>query len=199
MDTKAITANRVRLLHAATEAPLLESLHDLARRVYAQFNLTSLVRLDIRADASGTLYILEANPKPDLARPSSNSVSIIAAGIEPLGWSYQDLIAFLLVERLATLSRTRPYAVAHFLPQTAAPEALMQMLPLQVLQAIGSELVSVPPAATWWEFEDDEGSELPPVQRGGGRTSRLVLSACSLEVLRIPSLSAGSALRMMRG
>ena len=197
MDTKAITANRVRLVDPITEAPLLNSMHDLARRVYAQFNLTALVRLDIRADARGTLYILEANPKPDLARPSPTSVSIIAAGIEPLGWRYPDLIAFLLVERLATLQRTRPYAVAHFLPQTVTPEALMRELPLQVLQAIGSDPASAP-LATWWEAEEEEVSELPPAQRDG-RMGSISLSACSMEVLRIPLLSAGSALRMLRG
>ena len=198
MDTKAITANRVRLVDPITEAPLLNSMHDLARRVYAQFNLTAVVRLDIRADARGTLYILEANPKPDLARPSPTSVSIIAAGIEPLGWSYPDLIAFLLVERLATLQRTRPYAVAHFLPQTATPEALMRELPLQVLQAIGCAPASAVPLATWWEAEEEEVSELLPAQRDG-RMGSISLSACSMEVLRIPSLSAGSALRMLRG
>ncbi len=61
-DTKAITASRVRLVDPSSEAGLVKALHDLAKDVFVQFNLTSLVRLDIRADRDGNLFILVSRP-----------------------------------------------------------------------------------------------------------------------------------------
>jgi hypothetical protein len=103
-------------------------------------DLTSLVRLDIRADGrSGRLAILEANPKPDLTRPgpgAAAATSLIAAGLPALGWSYDDLVAFLLAERLWQLQSRRPAAVAHFMPAALAPEALFAVLPPRVRAAL---------------------------------------------------------------
>jgi D-alanine-D-alanine ligase len=58
MDIKAITAERVRPMDPAAEADVVARLQELGEAVYNSFNLTSLVRLDIRADAQGQLYIL---------------------------------------------------------------------------------------------------------------------------------------------
>jgi len=59
MDVKAITAERVRPMDpAGPEAEVVARLQELGEAVYNSFNLTSLVRLDIRADAAGELYIL---------------------------------------------------------------------------------------------------------------------------------------------
>jgi len=113
MDKRQITEDRVRPLDPATEGEVIEQLNELARAVYSCFNLESLVRLDVRADADGKLYILEANPKPDLARPTDNKVSIVCVGLPAMGMTYEDLILSLLVDRLEQLQRWRPYTLQH--------------------------------------------------------------------------------------
>jgi D-alanine-D-alanine ligase len=62
--------------------------------------LNSLVRIDVRSDANGELYVLEANPKPDLKRPTENVTSLVALGLAEYGMSYNDLIFSLLADRL---------------------------------------------------------------------------------------------------
>lgn len=62
MDVKAITADRVRAMSHEAEAQLVDRLQALATAVYSSLNLTSLVRLDIRADEEGELYILVSLP-----------------------------------------------------------------------------------------------------------------------------------------
>jgi len=101
MDVRPITAGRVRLLDAGKDGAVLSRLENLARRVYRELPLETLVRLDVRADASGELYVLEANPKPDLKAPQDGVTSIIAEGLGPTGLSYDDLIYSLLAESLA--------------------------------------------------------------------------------------------------
>ena len=57
----------------------------------------------VRADESGEVYILEANPKPDLKRPDKTVTSLISAGLSQAGLDYDDLILSLLADRLACL------------------------------------------------------------------------------------------------
>ena len=65
MDVKAITADRVRAMEVdGAEAELVEQLQALGTAVYSSLNLTSLVRLDIRADEEGELYILVSADSP---------------------------------------------------------------------------------------------------------------------------------------
>lgn len=115
MDKRTITKDRVRPLDPDTEGDVIDGLNELARAVYNTFNLESLVRLDVRADSNGKLYILEANPKPDLARPSDKKVSIVCVGLPAMGMTYEDLILSLLVDRLEQLQRWRPYALQHIM------------------------------------------------------------------------------------
>lgn len=99
MDKKAITTSRVRLL-GDNELALKQQLVALAQRIYGEFNLNSLIRVDIRSDADNVLQILEANPKPDLKRPVENVTSLVAQGLSEYGMSYEDLILSLLGDRL---------------------------------------------------------------------------------------------------
>lgn len=63
MDVKAITGDRVRTLDAGgADNLVVRRLHAVAEAVYTAFNLTCIVRLDVRADEEGNLFILEANP-----------------------------------------------------------------------------------------------------------------------------------------
>ena len=99
MDKKAITADRGRLM-GAEEPELKQQLIELARKIYWEFSLNSLVRIDVRSDADGELYVLEANPKPDLKHPGENVTSLVALGLAEYGMSYNDLIFSLLADRL---------------------------------------------------------------------------------------------------
>jgi hypothetical protein len=69
--------------------------------------------MDLRADEDGKLYILEANPKPDLKRPSAGVTSLICAGLPEAGMDYDDLIYSLLADRLSLLLRHRRGTIAH--------------------------------------------------------------------------------------
>lgn len=99
MDRKAITTERASLLDSS-EWNLKQELRDLAEKIYWDLNLQSLIRIDIRADADGALYILEANPKPDLKKPNSDVTSLVMIGWQEFGGDYNDLILGLLADRL---------------------------------------------------------------------------------------------------
>ena len=112
MDIRPITRDRTRLITPADGA-LHTQLMSIARSVYRDFNLRTLVRLDLREDAAGRLHILEANPKPDLKRPDGQKLSLVCAGLQDEGMSYEDLILSLLADRLDFYLRHRPAAVKH--------------------------------------------------------------------------------------
>jgi D-alanine-D-alanine ligase len=112
IDVRPITWDRVRLL-GPNDGPIHGELVRLARAVWDEFQLRALVRLDIRADVHGRLQILEANPKPDLTRPSGDKLSLVCAGLAQHGMTYEDLILSLLVDRLDHYLRNRPAVVAH--------------------------------------------------------------------------------------
>lgn len=101
MDSKPITRERMRALDSKRERQVIEMLETLATRLYAEFPLTTLVRLDVRADASGRLHILEANPKPDLKAAENGAISLIEAGLERYGMTYDDLILSIFANRAA--------------------------------------------------------------------------------------------------
>lgn len=112
MDVRPITNDRTRLLSAA-DGPVYDELARLARRVHADFQLRALVRLDIRADHTGRLFILEANPKPDLKRPDDKQTSLVCVGLAAHGMSYEDLLLSQLIDRLKHYMHNRPAAVRH--------------------------------------------------------------------------------------
>ncbi len=112
MDKKAITSDRAYLV-SEEESELKRDLLQLAQRVYESFGLKSLVRIDIRADAAGVLHVLEANPKPDLKRPTNGVTSLVAMGLKEYGMSYDDLLLGLLADRLDYLFSYNPGTIAH--------------------------------------------------------------------------------------
>ena len=114
MDVKPITAARTRSLIADTDGDVVRRLEEIAGAVYAGTPLQTLVRLDVRADQAGQLFVLEANPKPDLAAPTVTSTSLICAGLARYGMSYDDLILSVLSDRVATLFDDRTHSVAQF-------------------------------------------------------------------------------------
>ena len=115
MDLKPITGARFKMVDAVSEPQLWNGLHRIAREVYMEFNLRSLIRIDIRSDENGTLYVLEANPKPDLKRPSGGVTSLISAGLAGTDLDYDDLIMSLFADRLLFLFRHGRECAQHVL------------------------------------------------------------------------------------
>jgi D-alanine-D-alanine ligase len=122
MDLKPITAARTRALSPSRDAEVIEQLSSMARQVYVGTPLQTLVRLDVRADDRGQLFVLEANPKPDLAAPRAASASLISLGLPQLGMSYDDLILTILADRLSMLFEDRRHSVAEFLQSFLYPQ-----------------------------------------------------------------------------
>lgn len=115
MDVRPITGARCRPIDPQCESELLDKLHDLARKIFLEFNLGSVIRLDIRAGEANDLFILEANPKPDLKRPWKGTTSLICEGLSDHGMTYDDLILSLLADRLDHLLTHRAGAARHLL------------------------------------------------------------------------------------
>lgn len=113
MDQRPITVDRIRPLNADAESRELNELKALARRIFVEFDVETLVRLDVRADEEGRLFVLEANPKPDLAAPVADRTSIVCSGLAAEGMSYDDLIFSLLADRIDVLFSQRRAAVNH--------------------------------------------------------------------------------------
>jgi len=111
MDKKAITDDRAALVPEGPDG-LREQLLDLARFIYRELALTSLVRIDVRADEAGRLFVLEANPKPDLKRPGPGVTSLVAMGLAEQNMSYHDLVYGLLADRAVELLVQGPARLA---------------------------------------------------------------------------------------
>ena len=104
MDKSPITGDRVICLDPNKDHEILGKLHEIAQKVVEHLNIDTLVRLDVRADASGNLFVLETNPKPDLKAPTKDGVtSLIAMGLPSVGMTYDDLILSLFADRIDVL------------------------------------------------------------------------------------------------
>ncbi len=97
---RPITTRRVNILDPADDADIIHRLNNMAYQIFQEANLETLIRLDLRMDEHGQLYVLEANPKPDLKAPTAENTSLVCTTLESCGMSYEDLILSLLAERL---------------------------------------------------------------------------------------------------
>jgi D-alanine-D-alanine ligase len=68
-----------------------EKIQHLAKRVYRALGLSGYARIDMRMDAAGGVYVLEANPNPQIAHDEDFSDSA-----EKDGYPYTDLLQELL-------------------------------------------------------------------------------------------------------
>jgi D-alanine-D-alanine ligase len=68
-----------------------EKIQHLAKRVYRTLGLSGYARIDVRMDAGGNVYVLEANPNPQIAHDEDFSDSA-----EKAGYTYKDLLQELL-------------------------------------------------------------------------------------------------------
>jgi D-alanine-D-alanine ligase len=80
-----------------------EEIQHLAKRVYRALGLSGYARIDVRMDKEGNVYVLEANPNPQIAHDEDFSDSA-----EKAGYAYKDLLQELLNIGL----RWRPAKVA---------------------------------------------------------------------------------------
>jgi D-alanine-D-alanine ligase len=112
MDSRPITTSRFKDVDP-NESELWMNIHKLAREVFLEFNLGTLIRIDLRADENGKLHILEANPKPDLKYPTLGVTSLVSAGLSQTDLGYDDLLLSLLADRLDFLLRNCRDTVGH--------------------------------------------------------------------------------------
>jgi D-alanine-D-alanine ligase len=68
-----------------------EEIQHLAKRVYRVLGLSGYARIDIRMDTGGNVYVLEANPNPQIAHDED-----FADSAEKDGYTYKDLLQELL-------------------------------------------------------------------------------------------------------
>ena len=113
MDKKPITGERAKLMNKAEDSVIIERLKELGQTVYLDLALESLIRLDIRADERGDLKVLEANPKPDLKKPSETVTNLICIGLAEHDMDYNDLIRLVLANRLHQLFTHKMHLIGH--------------------------------------------------------------------------------------
>jgi D-alanine-D-alanine ligase len=94
-STKYQKTNGITTDRAPLDAADQERLQRIARRTYRALDLNGYARVDIRMDQQGRVYVLEANPNPNLAYGEDFSESAEAAGV-----SYERLL-----ERIISLGR----------------------------------------------------------------------------------------------
>jgi D-alanine-D-alanine ligase len=68
-----------------------EEIQHLAKRVYRALGLSGYARIDMRMDAEGHLYVLEANPNPQIAHDED-----FADSAEKASYPYEELLQELL-------------------------------------------------------------------------------------------------------
>jgi len=85
---------------AAADLPeaLVERIQHLCRRVYRTLSLSGYARIDLRLDPNGSVYVLEANPNPQLACGEDFAESAKRAGI-PYDELVQRIINFGILWR----------------------------------------------------------------------------------------------------
>jgi D-alanine-D-alanine ligase len=69
----------------------LDEIRHLAKRVYRALGLSGYARIDLRMTAEGLLYVLEANPNPQIARDED-----FADSAESADYRYDELLQELL-------------------------------------------------------------------------------------------------------
>jgi D-alanine-D-alanine ligase len=83
--------------------PRLEGIQHLCKRAYRALELSGFARIDLRLEENGNVWVLEANPNPQIARGED-----FAASAEKIGLSYETVL-----QRIINLGlRWQPESVA---------------------------------------------------------------------------------------
>jgi D-alanine-D-alanine ligase len=86
-NTQYQRRNGIATAAASLDPGELEHLQRLAGRAYRALDLSGYARIDLRLDTAGHVYVLEANPNPNLAYGED-----FAESAEALGVSYERLL-----------------------------------------------------------------------------------------------------------
>lgn len=86
-DKYGITSEKAKNLPTGK----VEEIQHLAKRVYRALGLSGYARIDLRMDEQEKLYVLEANPNPQIARNED-----FADSAESANYRYEDLLQELL-------------------------------------------------------------------------------------------------------
>ena len=70
---------------------LADEIQKISKRVYRTLDLSGYARIDLRMDEQGSLYVLEANPNPQIARDED-----FADSAESANYRYEELLQELL-------------------------------------------------------------------------------------------------------
>jgi D-alanine-D-alanine ligase len=113
-QARRIATNRAKWNHAyqnkygitsdeAKDLPpaVVENIQHLCGRIYRTLSLTGYARVDFRLDTAGRVYVLEANPNPQIAHGED-----FADSAERAGLSYPDLLQAILNLALARRAST---------------------------------------------------------------------------------------------
>jgi D-alanine-D-alanine ligase len=76
---------------AKLEESMIRKIESTSKRIYRLLNLTGYARLDYRLSEGGRLYLLEANPNPQIARNED-----FADSAEHAGMKYEELLQKLV-------------------------------------------------------------------------------------------------------
>jgi D-alanine-D-alanine ligase len=73
--------NGIMTDRAKLDAPTIERMQRMAKRAYRALDLSGYARIDVRMDEDGRIYVLEANPNPNMAYGEDFSESAEARGL----------------------------------------------------------------------------------------------------------------------
>lgn len=106
-DARPINKHAVTKVDPHRETEVYNTLNQVARQIFSLQGLYSMISLDFRMDGNNQLYVLEANPKPDLKAPKDNKTSLVAMGLEHIEVDYDVMMFNQVVNTLMHLYRYR--------------------------------------------------------------------------------------------
>ena len=84
--------------HGISSAPakgispeLRAKIESTCKRAYRALGISGYARMDLRLKANGEVYVIEANPNPEIAKGED-----FADSAQEFGWSYEELIKRIL-------------------------------------------------------------------------------------------------------
>ena len=100
-------------VNVSGEPELYAGLTALAQRIFLDFNLQTLARITVRADADGHLHVLKMDPMPDIGVLGSEAENRVCAGLGEHGMVYDELVMSLLADRIDYYLSHKMHAAEH--------------------------------------------------------------------------------------
>jgi D-alanine-D-alanine ligase len=77
---------------------LRAKIESICKRTYRALGISGYARIDLRLKPTGEVYVIEANPNPEIAKGED-----FADSAQAIGWSYEDLISRVLSQGMRRL------------------------------------------------------------------------------------------------